>query len=127
VSRTAWAAAVADEALGRAYNVVDREKTSIDEYYRLLIDVFLPHRRGIRSRTLPLWAGALAGAASSALSWLLARDQPLFEPSLYGLLSVSHDLDFSHARSEALLAGQGLTLIDRQTARDALARWLNAT
>ena len=52
VARMAYAATISDEALGNAFNVADREKTTIDEYYRMLLSVFFPGKN-IRSVTLP--------------------------------------------------------------------------
>jgi hypothetical protein len=112
----AYVAAWSGKALGETYNVIDREHTTIEAYYRMLIDRFLPERKEVRSVTLPYCIGWMIGAASTFLSNLLDRDKPLFEPSLYGLKSVSSDLDFSHEKAEKLLAEHGMTLIDSDTA-----------
>ena len=121
VTRIVRIAAEAEEARGEAYNVVDRERTTVDEYYRLIIDRFLPEKQGMTAITVPRLAGELFGRVSSALSRLLGCHHPLFEPSHYGVQVVSSDLDFSHQKSEALLRRNGLDLISRNEALQSLA------
>jgi len=116
VTRIARVAAEAEDARGEAFNVIDRERTSVDEYYRLIIDRFLPEKQGMAAITVPRLAGELYGRVSSALSRLLGCHHPLFEPSHYGVRVISHDLDFSHRKSEALLRRNGLDLISREEA-----------
>ena len=70
-----------------------------DEYYRLIIETFLPRKAKMKSITLPFAAGWALGAASTLLSNALNREHPLFDPSLYSLYSVSRNLDFSCERS----------------------------
>jgi nucleoside-diphosphate-sugar epimerase len=120
VTRIARIATEADEARGEAYQVVDRERTTVDEYYRLIIDRFLPEKQGMAAITVPRFAGELFGRVSSALSRLLGCHHPVFEPSHYGVQVVSSNLDFSHRKSEALLRRNGLDLISREEALAAL-------
>lgn len=117
VARVAYAAATEPAALGEAYNVVDPEPLTMDEYYRLLLDLFLPARRGMRSVTVPFRLAWPVAALSTALSTLLGRHAPLFDPSLYGLRHVAHSQAFSGEKAARLLADAGLTLIDRAAAR----------
>jgi nucleoside-diphosphate-sugar epimerase len=124
VARAALAAAEEEQVSGQAYNVVDRETVSIDEYYRMLAAAFLPGMRRLRSVTLPGWLGAGLGRISTGLSWLLNRDRPVFEPSLYGLQSVSRHLDFSGRSFEALLSRHGLRPVERDAAIEDLRRWV---
>ena len=122
VARAAVLAATADEARGEAYNVLDPERTTIEEYYRMLVDAFLPEKRGMRSVTLPLAAGRAAGAVSSLVSDALDLDRPLFDPSLYGLHSVSANLDFSGAKLEHRFAAHGVEFITKEAGIGSLAR-----
>lgn len=116
VARVAYAAAVARSAPGHAYNVVDPEATTMEAYYRLLIELFLPGRPVRRSVTLPVALAWPLAALSTALATLLGRDRPLCDPSLYGLRHVSHDQHFSGARAERLLKEIGLDYVSRESA-----------
>jgi hypothetical protein len=100
--------------------VADPEPITMDEYYRLLIDLFLPARRGIRSLTVPLPLAWPAAALSTVLSNLLDRQHPIFDPSLYGLRHVAHSQDFSGAKAAGLLATCGRAYVDRATAIEEL-------
>lgn len=103
VAAASYLATVSPEAAGRAINVLDSEKTSIDEFYRALASVYLPKKK-LRSVTLPLWMGELIGLPVSAISNLLNLDHPFADPSLYALHSVSSNLDFSNRRYGGLFA-----------------------
>jgi nucleoside-diphosphate-sugar epimerase len=120
VARVAYAAAIHPAALGEAYNVVDPEPATMDEYYRLLLEIFLPEMREKRSVTVPFRLAWPLAALSTALSTLLGRHQPLFDPSLYGLRHVAHSQDFSGAKAARLVASGGLSLIDRAAALSEL-------
>jgi nucleoside-diphosphate-sugar epimerase len=122
VARVACAAASCDSALGQAYNVADPEPITMDEYYRLLIDLFLPQQRRKRSLTLPVALAWPAAALSTIMSNLLDRDHPVFDPSLYGLRHVTHSQDFSAAKAAGLLASCGWAFIDRATGLAMLSR-----
>jgi nucleoside-diphosphate-sugar epimerase len=99
-------AAVRPEAAGRAINVLDDDVTSIDSFYRLLADVYLPGKRhGVV--TLPLALGRIFGATVSAVSNALNLDRPFVDPSHYALYAVSRNLDFSNARMRTLFAAAG--------------------
>ena len=102
---------------------MDGERTSIEEFYRILLSIFFPERVGMRSVTLPFAAGWVLGCTSTALSNRLGRSHPLFDPSLYGLYSVSRDLDFSNRRLADLFVLASVTLVDRETAIGELRRW----
>jgi len=123
VARVALAAATSSAALGEAYNVVDPEPTTMEEYYRLLIASFLPEQPHKRSVTVPFRIAWPIAAFSTALSTLLGRSQPLFDPSLYGLRHVSHNQEFSGTKAERLLESCGLARIDRATALDEMRAW----
>lgn len=118
LSKAVYFSAETDTLNGEALNIIDKEKTSIEEYYRILIDTFLPEKKNIRTLNLPFPPGWAFAASSSALSNLLRMEKPLWEPSLYGLYSVSKNLDFSHKKLEAFLNANGEKLIGRE---DALA------
>lgn len=89
------------DAKGRAINVLDPERTSMDEFYQRTTERYLPGKRHARI-CLPLWAGILVGGVGTALANLLDRTQPLWDPTLYAMYSVSRNLDFSGERFEAL-------------------------
>ncbi len=104
VASAACMAAFRDDMLGEAYNVLDSKHTSIEEYYRAVLRQHLPEKSDMKSIRLPLAFGWACGAISSMLSKILNLKHPLFEPSLYGLYSVSCNLDFSGRKLENLLA-----------------------
>ena len=113
VAAAIYLAATLPEAAGRAVNVLDDETTTIDEFYRLLAGIYLPHKT-LRTVTLPLWVGAVFGCAVSAISNLLNLDHPFADPSLYALYSVSRHLDFSNRRFRELLAAAGRPIVTRE-------------
>ena len=106
-------AASLDEARGRAVNVLDRERTTIDEFYRMLGSAFLPGRTW-RTVCLPFWTGWIAGAAVTAVSNLLNTARPVGDPTFYAVHSVSRDLDFSNARWLAWMRAAGRTPVTRE-------------
>jgi len=103
VAAAAFLAATRPEAAGRAINVLDSERTSIDGFYRLLADAYLPGK-DFRSLCLPLWLGHALGWAISMASNAMHLDHPFMDPSLYAAHSVSSDLDFSNQRLRELFA-----------------------
>lgn len=105
-----YLAAVADEAAGEAINVVDDEVTTVEEWYRMLIEVYLPGKR-MRSVTLPRWMGGVFGATVSGVSNVLNLRRPFMDPSLYALASVSSNLDFGNGKLRALMAAAGRSLV----------------
>lgn len=117
---TAYLAATLDEAAGVAVNVVDDERTSMDEFYRLLAAIYLPDKT-FKTITLPFWAGRCLGCFISAVSNLLNLDKPFADPSYYALYSVSHQLDFGHARMKALFERAGRIPITREQGLRELA------
>ncbi len=94
-------AATAPQAGGKAINIVDNEHTTIEAFYRILANVYLPDKT-FRSITLPFWCGYVYGAIISTISNLLNLDHPFTDPSLYALYSVSHNLDFGNQRMQEL-------------------------
>jgi 2-alkyl-3-oxoalkanoate reductase len=126
VARIAYASATCDLALGQAYNVADPEPITMDEYYRMLIDLFLPEQRRRRSLTLPFALAWPVAALSTAWSNLLNRDHPVFDPSLYGLRHVAHSQEFLGARAAQLLSVNGIAYIDRGAALEELRAWHDA-
>lgn len=122
VARAAFLAASCDDALGQAYNVLDPERTTIDEYYRMLIDACLPAKSGIRSLTLPFAVGWAVGWASELISNALGAKHPVFEPSRYGLYSVSRNLDFSSTKLQRLFARHNEPFLPRDAALAAMSR-----
>ncbi len=123
VARVACAAATSDTALGEAYNVVDPEPITMDEYYRMILDLFLPGQQRKRSLTVPFCLAWPVAALSTVLSDLLDRPRPIYDPSLYGLRHVTHSQDFSSAKAARLLESCGWTFLDRAAALEALRTW----
>jgi len=104
VCRAIRVALTADEALGEAYNVVDSEPVTMDAFYRGILEEHVPERKGMRSVTLPFWVGALLGALGTFFGNLLDRSEPVFDPTWYGLYTLSCNLGFSTDKLEALFA-----------------------
>jgi nucleoside-diphosphate-sugar epimerase len=102
-------AATAPEAAGKAINILDNETTSIDAFYRIIADLYLP-RKTFQSITLPFWLGYVYGVIVSAISNLLNLDHPFSDPSLYALYSVSHNLDFGNQRMRQMFLNHGKTI-----------------
>ena len=105
VCRTLHAAMVLPEAGGQGVTVLDSRRVTVSEYYHELAAEFLPGKR-LREMTLPMVLSRPIAALSTALS--RRREQPLFDPTLYALDTVSHNLDFSNLRMLAWLAKAGL-------------------
>jgi hypothetical protein len=58
--------------------------------------------------------GWLAGAAGTFVSNLMHRDQPLFDPTLYSLRSVSCNLDFNGDKLRLLAGTCGEAFVARE-------------
>ena len=93
VCRTLFAAMVLEEAGGKGVTVLDSRRTTLHDYYRGLAAEHLPGRT-VRELCLPVWTILPAAWLSSRLSC----DTPLFDPTLYALETITHNLDFSNAR-----------------------------
>ncbi len=98
---------------GLAINVVDSEWTTMDDFYRILAEIYLPHKQ-FKAVTLPFWVGWCAGAIISCISNLLNLERPFADPSLYALYSVSHNLNFSNKRMKKLLSDAGIPIVTRK-------------
>lgn len=114
VCRTLHAAMVLPEAGGRGVTVLDSRRTTLSEYYRNLAAEHLPGKR-IRECSVSMWAIRPVAWLSTALS----RSRPLFDPTLYALDTVAHNLDFSNARMLSWLASIGLEEYTGQALRTA--------
>lgn len=112
VALTILLAATVQDAAGQVMNVVDDERTTMDEFYRILAKVYLPHK-DFKTVTLPFWLGQCVGGVVSCISNMLNLDQPFTDPSFYALYSVSHNLDFSNSRMKTLIAKAGYSLVTR--------------
>ena len=103
VCRTLHAAMLLPEAGGQGVTVLDSKVTTLSDYYHKLAREFLPEKR-IREIALPVWT-------IWPLAWIstnLSRTKPLFDPTLYALDTIIHNLDFSNQRMLAWLAVAGL-------------------
>ena len=116
VARAAYCAAFSQTATGRIYIVNDEEKTTVDEYYRMLARIFVPEKTAVKTLCLPRWIGLAIGAASSSLSWLFNTRQPVFDPSYYGCLHVSANLDFDGSACDAMMREMGVEQLTRKEA-----------
>ena len=99
-------AATRPEAAGRAINVLDAAHTTMEAFYRQIAAQYFPNRK-FRTMTLPYALGAALGGFVSTVSNLLNLKHPFTDPSLYALRSVSHNLDFSSVRLQALFTAAG--------------------
>lgn len=113
VAMATYLAATRPEAAGQAINVVDTEHTSMDEFYRILARVYLPHK-AFKTLTLPFWVGYIIGAFVSAISNVLNLDRPFTDPSLYALYSVSRNLNFSNQKLQDLFEQAGRQMFTKQ-------------
>ena len=93
VCKTLFAAMLLPQAGGRGVTVLDSRYTTLSQYYRELAAEHLPGKT-IREVTLPRWT-ILPGAW---LSSTLSRHHALFDPTLYALDTITHNLDFSNSR-----------------------------
>lgn len=112
-SETGWA--------GRAVNVLDSERTSIEDFYRIVAGTFFPGKR-FKSITIPCLVAAPVAHLITAISNLLGLAQPFADPSHYALLSVSNDLDFSNRRFLQLLESAGRTPVTLQEGLEELSK-----
>ena len=112
VCRTLHAAMILPEAGGQGVTVLDSRRVTVSEYYHELAAEFLPGKR-LREMTLPMALIRPIAALSTALS----RSKPLFDPTLYALDTISHNLDFSNRRMLAWFAKAGLEEFHHDTYR----------
>ena len=112
VCRALHAAMVLPEAGGEGVTVLDSRRVTVSEYYHELAAEFLPGKR-LREMTLPMALIRPIAALSTALS----RSKPLFDPTLYALDTISHNLDFSNRRMLAWFAKAGLEEFHHDTYR----------
>ena len=99
VCRTLHAAMILPEAGGEGVTVLDSRRVTVSEYCHELAAEFLPGKR-LCEMTLPL-----------------SRSKPLFDPTLYALDTISHNLDFSNRRMLAWFAKAGLEEFHHDTYR----------
>ena len=97
VCKTLYAAMLLPEAGGRGVTVLDSKYTTLCDFYRDLAAQFLPEKT-VKEVCLPVWTVLPAAWTSAALSSLLKRTAPLFDPTPYALATITHNLDFSNAR-----------------------------
>ena len=103
VCRALHAAMVLPEAGGAGVTVLDSRRITVSEYYRELAAEFLPGKR-LREVALPMALIRPLAALSTALS----RREPLFDPTLYALDTIAHNLDFDNRRMLDWFARLGL-------------------
>ncbi len=102
VAQVAYVGACCADFDGQAINIIDPERTTMDEFYRQVVAEYFPGKK-FRSITVPFWIGKLLGRISTTLSNLLGRTEQLFDPSFYSVHHVASNLDFSCACQEKAL------------------------
>ncbi len=103
VCRTLHAAMILPEAAGQGVTVLDPAFTTLSRYYRMIAEQYLPGKT-IRELSLPVWAVLPLAWISSTFS----RNAPLFDPTLYALDTITHNLDFSCGRMLRWMRSAGL-------------------
>lgn len=102
VCRTLHGAMLLPEAGGKGATVLDSKFTDLSQYYRELAAEHLPGKK-IREITLPRWTILPAAWISSTFS----GEKPLFDPTIYALDTITHNLDFSNKRMLKWIQGIG--------------------
>lgn len=102
VAQVAYVGACTTEFDGKAINIIDPERVTMEAFYRKIVAEYFPNRK-FRSITVPFWFGKLLGRISTTLSNLLGRTEQLFDPSFYAVHHVASNLDFSCARQQKAL------------------------
>ncbi len=105
VCRVLHAAMVLPQAGGKGVTVLDSKRTTLSEYYHEIARRLLDGKR-LRECTLPMSVIRPVAWLSTMLSG--NRTSPLFDPTLYSLDTVAHNLDFSNRRMLQWLAAAGL-------------------
>ena len=91
-----------DDWDNNAINIIDREKISIDDYYRKIAKKYFPDKT-YKTITLPLFVGKSFGLISTLLSNFLHKNHPVFDPTFYAVHHVSSNLDFSSDKMEKII------------------------
>lgn len=112
VCRTLHAAMLLPEAGGKGVTVLDSRRVTVSDYYRELAAELLPEKR-LKEIALPM---ALI-RPFAAISSLLSVREPLFDPTLYALDTIAHNLDFSNRRMLEWFAQMGLAEYRHDTYR----------
>lgn len=121
VARACFLAATTPAAGGRALNVLDDERTSMDEWYGLLAGVYLPGRT-FRRLFLSLWPGRMLGRCVTLVSNAFNMAHPFMDPSHYAVHAVSANLDFGNERYRTLLREAGERAFTREEGMAELQR-----
>ncbi|MCP3659864.1 MAG: NAD(P)-dependent oxidoreductase [Bacteroidetes bacterium] len=82
------------KAQGLAINVLDKQRITVDGFYKMIAKKYFPQKRFI-TIYLPLWVGRIIGSFISSISDLLNLNKPFMDPSLYAVYTISKNLDFS--------------------------------
>lgn len=102
ICRALHGAMLAPEAGGEGVTVLDSKFTTLSQYYRELAAEFIPEKT-FREITLPRWTILPAAWFSSTFS----GEEPLFDPTLYALDTITHNLDFDNGRMKRWIAAVG--------------------
>lgn len=102
VAKAVYVSVVTNDFNGEAINIIDEKFTTIDEFYREIAKKYFPNKK-FYTITFPFWIGYILGRISTAISNCLKLKQPIFDPSLYAVYSVSNNLDFSCKKLKKIL------------------------
>lgn len=112
VAAAIYVAATLPDAAGEAVNVLDNENTTMDEFCRILADIFLPGKR-LRSVALPMWIGEALGRTVSGVSNALNLDRPFTDPSAYALKAATSNVDLGNRKLRDLLGKTERSMVSR--------------
>lgn len=102
VAKANFLIATSEETLGKAINVLEPEHISMDDFYHIIAKKYFPDKVH-KTVVLPFWLGVCFGFVVSCISNALKLKQPIVDPSLYALYSVSKNLDFDSKRYQELI------------------------
>ena len=88
-------------AVGNAINIIDEQKTTLDEFYQIVAKKYFPEKKFI-TLTFPYWVGFIIGIIVSLISNILNLKKPIADPSIYAFYSITRNLDFSGKLFESL-------------------------
>lgn len=97
VAYTILSVCESDEFNGEAINIIDKEFTTIDEYYKFVAKKYFPDKK-FKTIILPMWIGFVLGWISTFLSNIFRLKKPLFDPTLYSVRHVSNNLDLDGSK-----------------------------
>lgn len=120
-----YLAATSKQAEGQAFHVLDSEYTTINEYYKMLLEIYYPARKP-KPISLPFWLGKLFGSSITLVSNALNLDQPFADPSHYAVFSISKNLDFNNHFFLDLMSGNSEKVWLKKEGIEELVRFVKS-